>query len=403
MDYIALAIPAFFLLMAVELLFSKVLKKKVYRFNDSMGDLFCGITQQAFKVVIGLFSFLSYKYLYTEHRILEISSESIVAWIVLFLGVDFCYYWFHRLSHELNFLWAAHVVHHQSEEYNLSVALRQSALQSGFSWAFYLPLALIGFPPLMFIIMASFNTLYQFWIHTRLIKRLGPLEWFLNTPSHHRVHHGSNPQYIDRNHAGTLIIWDRMFGTFEPEGEEVIYGVTEPLDSFNPLKANLQVWQLSFRRMLTAKYLKDKVLIWFKGPCWVPEGAEGLHKAPPGRGKYDPQVSSRLKYYIFVQFLLLTAAIVGFLFLKTSEAPVEKVVLGLSIWGTAITLGGLLDGQAWARAFEWVRTPLLAALVLALVPTWQTAPILGVVGAASLLFPALLKLTQLSPSEVSPA
>src|SRR5207247_5460488 len=177
---------------------------------------------------------------------------------------------FHRMSHEVNAFWAAHVVHHQSEEYNLAVALRQGAFQSSFSWVFYLPLAVIGFPPLLFLTVSSLDTLYQFWIHTRAIGRLGPLEWVLNTPSHHRVHHGRNPQYIDRNHAGTLIIWDRMFGTFEPEGHAVIYGVTEPIASWNPVWANFHAYRNLWADAKRAKHWWDKIRIWFMPPGWKP-------------------------------------------------------------------------------------------------------------------------------------
>src|SRR5262249_23680859 len=142
-----------------------------------------------------------YAWTYAHHRLMTQSPRSVVAWVILFFAVDFLYYAYHRASHRVNFLWAGHVVHHQSEEYNLSVALRQSWFgQQLTEWVFFIPLALAGFPPSMFLVMLTLNTLYQFWIHTRLVRRLGPLEWFLNTPSHHRVHHGVNPRYIDRNY-----------------------------------------------------------------------------------------------------------------------------------------------------------------------------------------------------------
>ena len=165
-----------------------------------------------------------------------------VAAIGLLFGVDFCFYWFHRIAHEYAAPWATHVVHHQSEEYNLAVALRQSAFEGCFAWVFYLPLAVIGFPPIWYVSMKAINLLYQFWIHTEAIDRLGPLEWVMNTPSHHRVHHARNPKYLDKNYAGMFIIWDRMFGTFQPEEEQPVYGITKPLQSWNPLWANLAAW-----------------------------------------------------------------------------------------------------------------------------------------------------------------
>ena len=189
-DYIALSIPVFFALIGVELLVARWQHRRLYRLNDTLNDLHCGILQQVLGVFTKAIVFGVYAALFARGHLLEIRSDSLAAWAACFLGVDFFYYWFHRVSHESNLPWGAHVVHHSSEEYNLAVALRQGAFQPLFSWVFYLPLAWVGFPPLMFLACSSFNTLYQFWIHTRTIGRLGPLEWVLNTPSHHRVHHG---------------------------------------------------------------------------------------------------------------------------------------------------------------------------------------------------------------------
>ena len=224
-DYIALSIPIFFILIAVELGYAFYKKLNYYRLNDSLANLSQGIGSQLVGIFLKTITFFGYLFIYESWRFYSFPN-TIWTWLILFMGVDFFYYWFHRLSHQINALWAAHIVHHQSEEYNLTVALRQSWFQSGFSWVFYLPLAFVGFEPVMFLTVSAFNTLYQFWIHTRAIGDMGFLEWFLNTPSHHRVHHGSNSKYIDKNHAGTLIIWDRLFGTFKVlPREEIVYGV----------------------------------------------------------------------------------------------------------------------------------------------------------------------------------
>ena len=182
MSLIHLAIPVFFVLIGVELLAARLLERDVYRLADSVSDLSCGILQQVVEVFLKTALFAGYAWLFARHRLFDVPPGAAWAWAACFVGVDFLYYWFHRWSHEVNAGWAAHVVHHQSEEYNLTVALRQGALQPAFSWVFYLPLAVLGFPPAMFLAVSSFNTLYQFWIHTRLIGRLGPLEWVLNTP-----------------------------------------------------------------------------------------------------------------------------------------------------------------------------------------------------------------------------
>ena len=188
----------------------------------------------------------------------------------LFIGIAFAYYWFHRSSHRINFLWAAHVVHHQSEEYNLAVALRQSSLQPFFSWVFYLPLAILGFPPKMFFTLVAVNVLYQFWIHTRLLGRLGPFEWILNTPSHHRVHHGQNPQYIARNHGGTLIIWDRMFGTFQVEEETPRYGLKRDFDSQNPFVVWISEIPGLYRDIRRAQSWRSALQYLIRPPGWHP-------------------------------------------------------------------------------------------------------------------------------------
>jgi sterol desaturase/sphingolipid hydroxylase (fatty acid hydroxylase superfamily) len=254
--YITYAVPFFFLLIGVELAVAVWERKRYYRLHDSINDLSCGSTEQIIGIFLKGVLFAGYQGTYAFAISRGINVVDVLglspggqwaAAIFLFLGVDCAYYWFHRIAHEYNAPWAGHVVHHSSEDYNLAVALRQGAFQGLFSWVFYLPLALVGFPPSWFAAIMSFNLLYQFWIHTRTIKTLGPLEWVLNTPSHHRVHHARNPKYLDKNYAGTLIIWDRMFGTFQAEEEEPVFGLTKPLNSWNPLWANLHVWRDLFR------------------------------------------------------------------------------------------------------------------------------------------------------------
>ena len=279
--YITYAVPFFFLLIGVELAVALWERKDYYRLHDSINDLSCGSTEQIIGIFLKGVLFAGYQGTYALAirkgiNVVDVQGYSAggkwAAAIVLFLGVDCAYYWFHRIAHEYNAPWAGHVVHHSSEDYNLAVALRQGAFQGLFSWVFYLPLALLGFPPSWFAAVMSFNLLYQFWIHTRTIKTLGPVEWVFNTPSHHRVHHARNPKYLDKNYAGTLIIWDRMFGTFQAEEEEPVFGLTKPLDSWNPLWANLHVWRDLSRDAWLAPRWIDKVRIWFMPQGWRPEG-----------------------------------------------------------------------------------------------------------------------------------
>ena len=279
-DYVALAVPVFFLLIGLELLVSRLSRSQLYRFNDAVTNISCGIGQQTLGIFVKMLLMAAYVWLFNHASLSHAGwwqwpQDAWWSWVVLFVGVDFFYYWFHRYAHEVSFLWGGHVVHHQSEEYNLSVALRQGAFQAMTSWAFYLPLAMLGFHPVMFIVVNQWVTLYQFWIHTRAIKKLWwPIELIFNTPSHHRVHHGVQPKYIDKNHAGMLIIWDRMFGTFQPEldSERIHYGIVKQLGSFNLLWAVFHEW-IGIARDMWAAPWRHKLSYLLRPPGWTHDGS----------------------------------------------------------------------------------------------------------------------------------
>ena len=364
MDPIALSVPIFFALIGIELLVGLLRQRQLYRLNDALTNLSCGIGSQILGAYFKVAIFFAYVFIYEHWKIFELSNAWWV-WLLCFLGVDFFYYWFHRLSHEINFIWATHIVHHQSEEYNLSVALRQSWFQGLISWVFYIPLAIAGFNPLMIVTISAFNTLYQFWIHTRLIGKLGPLEWVLNTPSHHRVHHGSEPKYIDKNHAGTLIIWDRMFGTFQEEEEEPVYGITKSLKSWNPIWANFHYWKEMWEIASRSGNLKDKFLVWIKPPGWHPVELGG-YQAPreidkQTYRKFDTNVSRSLAWYLFLQFVLLIGFTSYFMFtnsLMWSEGP-ETLIQYTALAGLIIlmmfVIGLGLENDPRFRVFEPIR------------------------------------------------
>ncbi len=377
LNYIALAIPAFLLLIGVEVLIARFEKKDYYRFNDAINDMSCGIAQQVIAIFTRTAILATYVGIYQNFKLAEISSSSIIAWTALLFGVDFFYYWFHRASHRMNAPWAAHIVHHQSEDFNLAVALRQSAFQSWFSWIFYLPLALVGFPPAMFLTMAAFDTLYQFWIHTQAIKTLGPLELVMNTPSHHRVHHGRNPRYLDKNYAGIFIIWDRMFGTFVPETEPVVYGVTEPLNSWNPFWANFSYWiKLKNLAAQFPRFL-DKIKLFFMPPEWRPAGVAPLPPHPEVSVetyvKYETQIPAGLSLYVFVQFLPATFATFWVL-MKENAWPMSMLaVLAAMILFTIFTLGGMLDKKGWAFWLELLRLGIMLLAAILIFPQKELA------------------------------
>ncbi len=231
-NLIALAIPLFFAAIGVELLVARARHRSVYRLGTALADMGCGITQQLTGVVVGAFALGVYGWAY-EHRFFTLPEKSAASWLAAVVGVELAYYWWHRLSHEVNILWAAHVVHHHSEDYNLAVALRQSMTTWATGLPFYVPLAFLGVPTFEYAVVLSLSTLYQFWVHTELVPPLGWFDRWFNSPSLHRVHHATNPRFLDRNHAATFMVFDRLFGTYQVEDEPCVYGTTQPLRSYN--------------------------------------------------------------------------------------------------------------------------------------------------------------------------
>ena len=396
-DYIALSIPIFFLLIGVELAYARWRKEALYRLNDSVNDISTGILDQVLSVFTKALLVGAYAWVWERFRVSEWSASSPWTWVLCFLGVDFFYYWFHRTSHESNLPWGAHIVHHSSEEFNLSVALRQGAFQPLFSFPFYLPLAWLGFPPVVFLTCASFDTLYQFWIHTRAIKKLGPLEWVFNTPSHHRVHHGCDAKYIDKNYAGTLIVWDRMFGSFQPEEEEPVYGITKPLASWNPLWANVHHWVDLARASRRAPSTREALKLWWKGPGWQPPWVkEALYGKPfvsplthGVAGKYDARPPAGMSLYLLLQFTLAILATTLLLFRAEQLAVAERAGLALAVIWSVVAVGALFDRRGWAVACELLRLGVLWAGAAALAARSFEGPAFAAVVVGGLAFAAV--------------
>lgn len=261
-----IAIPLFASMIALEALFARWKGSDEFaNKSDTWTNIGLGFGSVVFNFLFGLGTGLIYIFLY-EIAPFKFPVDAWWSWVVLFFVDDLAYYWFHRFSHESRILWNFHVVHHSSEHYNLSVAVRQSWFSGVAHWIFYAPIMLLGFAPWMFAIMHGFNLIYQFWIHTRFVHRLGWLEYILNTPSHHRVHHGVNVQYLDRNYAGVLIIWDRIFGSFVPETEEPRYGIIKQINSYNPLWINTHGWFEMFEAIRSRSSIFDKLRCIFASP-----------------------------------------------------------------------------------------------------------------------------------------
>jgi alkylglycerol monooxygenase len=356
-NYIALAIPFFLVLIGVELLVARARGRSVYRVQDALADLGCGVGQQVVLVFAGAALVAVYAWLHDHARLLSFAPGSGWPWLIAFVEVDLAYYGWHRLSHEVNLLWAAHAVHHQSEDYNLAVALRQSVLTSFTSLPFYLPLAFLGVPTVAYATTVALSTLYQFWIHTELIPKLGPLELVLNTPSHHRVHHGVNPQYLDKNYGAVLIVWDRLFGTFREEREPVVYGTTKPLASFDPAWAQVQTWFEIAEKARALPRWRDRARLWLASPSVDPLGRPAPGEAElRARPKHGLPIPRALQAYAVVQFAPLVAATFLMLLWQTTAPLAALAVAGtLAVW-TLVALGALLDGRRWGVPVELARS-----------------------------------------------
>ncbi|MBL4657877.1 MAG: sterol desaturase family protein [Flavobacteriales bacterium] len=363
---VELSIPIFFLLIGIELIFNRAQNKDYYRLNDALSSISNGIGSEVIGIFSKLLLFSAYIYIFENWKFVDIG-ESWWAWTILFLGVDFTYYWFHRKSHEVNFIWAAHIVHHSSEEYNLTTALRQAWFQNSFSWVFYLPLAFMGFSPAMFVTVKAINLVYQFWIHTKLIGKLGFLELFMNTPSHHRVHHGKNPKYLDKNYAATFIIWDRMFGTFQKEEEEPVYGITNTLNSWNPIWSNFHYWNELFKLAGRCSKFTDKIKVFFMSPGWAPEELGGFHHASEidkdTYVKYDVETGGSVARYSFVQFVPTLVIASLFLFMAPLMNNVEKYSLAVVVVFSVMNCGLLFEQRKIAFHFEFLRYAMIGGLL----------------------------------------
>jgi alkylglycerol monooxygenase len=354
---VVIAIPVYFLLMAVEIIVLRFQKNPSYRLNDAITNINCGVVSQVSGVFLKVLSIGLYTLVYEKLALFTVPN-SIWFLVLLFFLYDFCYYWAHRMSHEINLFWGGHVVHHSSEEYNLSVALRQSSTQTIWTFFFYLPLAVLGFDPISLVLVSGLNLLYQFWIHTESIGKMGFLEKFMNTPSHHRVHHGRNPKYIDKNHGGTFIIFDKWFGTFQEEEERPTYGITTPVNSWNPVWVNIAHYANMKAEIKNIKGLKDKVRYLFNKPGWLPDYLGGKREVKPVEdiySKFDTTVPNPLNYYVFFQYMVLMALTAFFLFNLPDFDLITKIGMSLMIIWSTISFSGIFEQSRWYHVQEALR------------------------------------------------
>ena len=381
-DLIAMGYPFFVGLLALEVAWSHKKGLGLYRFADALTDLACGVSSQAVGLIVAFLGLAIYAWLW-QFRLFTLPDDHPATWLGALVLVDLAFYWWHRMSHESCVLWATHVVHHQSEDYNLAVALRQEWGTHLTHVPFHLPMALLGFSPKMLATHVAISLLYQFWIHTEVIRRMGPFEWLFNAPMHHRVHHAINPQYLDKNYGGILIVWDRLFGTYEAEVEPCVYGTVKPLASWNTVWANLIVWHHMLAVSRQTARLADKLRVWLKSPAWSPPDVPGYAPQVVDRArvvKYETASTPRLRFWLLAQFLL-TMAVQAIL--RKAEIPVIAVAVALILWAL-LNLGGLLEHKAWAPRSEVARLVVTVAVSLGFGALGQPWAIAGPVAAVSL-------------------
>lgn len=370
MNPIVFAIPVFLLTILLEAWIAHRRGVTVHDAADTLTSLHLGMVSQASGLFVKLAMLGIYTAVYEHWRFTTLPANSVWVWIGALLAYDFLYYWLHRMGHEVSVLWAAHVVHHSSEFYNLSTALRQTSSGWLLAWLFYLPLALAGVPPLVMVVVGLIDLLYQYWVHTELIDRLGWMDRVFVTPSNHRVHHGQNDYCIDRNYGGILILWDRMFGTFAEErrDERIIYGVRTPLRSLNPAWANLHYYADAWKAMRQARGLRAKLHVWV-GP---PGGWTGEPLGHFDAAAFQPYRSGTprgVAVYAMLQFSLLVPCVSHMIAVEASLATGWLALYAGLVVISTLTLGALLEGRALAAHIEQARAVALG-LAFALLPSW---------------------------------
>lgn len=359
MTVILFAIPLFFLLIGVELFVDYTRQTGHYRTNDAITSLSAGVLSRVVAIGHQLIPFTVYVLVYDAVSLFTLPDAWWV-WLVAFVAYDFFYYWNHRMGHEMSLLWAAHVVHHSSEDYNLTTALRQTS-GALFSWIFYLPLALLGFEPEMIITVGALNLVYQFWVHTQHIKTLGWMENIFVTPSNHRVHHAQNRVYIDKNYGGVFILWDRLFGTFIPELKEEppVYGIRGALKSFNPLWANLQIYSQLARDSYHTRSWKDKFRVWFGRTGWRPDDVTARfpqEKKPLSEfKKYHPKIHKAVTRYSLLQHIIMLGVTL-YLLLNIDVLPTSHQLIAVAtVIVMSIQNGFILSQSKMSLALEGPR------------------------------------------------
>ena len=360
--FITYAVPVFFLMIGIEFIFGVIKGTNNYRLNDSIAAISLGLISRLPPLLNLGIQGVVWTYVATNLNMSLMPKDSWVTWVIAFLFYDLCYYWMHRMSHEVKVLWASHVVHHQGEEFNLSTALRQTSSGWLWKWIFYIPMFMVGIPGEVFFTVAAINLLYQFWVHTEHIKTLGALELIFITPSNHRIHHAQNPEYIDANYGGVFIIWDRIFGTYIPEKDDLkpIYGTVKPLRSWNPIWSNLEIYHQMIRDTIHTKTLKNKIKVWFSSTRWRPEDV--YEKFPHVTNdledfeKYDPDANRTTKFFTSVQFIINSSISTIIIFTIADQSYLQSCMLAIMLVASTTLVTSIIENKKWGYQSELARS-----------------------------------------------
>lgn len=370
-QFIVLIFPVFFLLIVAEFAYGWLTQRNTYRLNDALSSLSQGLISQLVAVLTQLFQIGLYTWAFDKVRLVSLEHfwSSWYGWIAAVVLFDFCDYWLHRMGHECAVMWAAHQVHHQSQDFNFSTALRQESSVVFIGWAFYLPMALLGVPPEQFAVAGLIVLLYQFWIHTEHIGKLGWFDRVFSSPSNHRVHHAVNDQYLDKNYGGMLVVWDRMFGTFAEEQEPCVYGTRSPLNSWDPVWAIVSEYWVLFDLSRQAQRWSDKLKIWLKPPGWRPADL-ALPTKPfdldAARSSYDPPLAGRNRCLALAQFGLCVTAAAACLWHSAALSYARSALAMTAAMGGFWALGAYMQGRlsaAYMLAIDLVEVMTTAAVL----------------------------------------
>lgn len=358
-NYLAYAIPFFLLLIGAEHWYTRKKGLYYYDLNNTIANISVGIAERMADVLVAGYFFYIYDYIQKQYGLFTIE-PGIAWWIILFLFTDFIWYWYHRLAHEMNLLWMVHVVHHQSEDFNYSVSARITVLQALVRTLFWSILPFLGFPAPMITSLLILHGLYPFFIHTRVVGKLGVLEYILVTPSHHRVHHAANEKYLDKNYGDVLILWDKLFGTFqkEEEGEEIVYGLTKPLNTYSFLWQHFHFAIELWLGLKEQKGAKAKLQLVFGKPSRfdpsLRKRAEQLFQI----GTHPGRIETPLNRYVLIQLAMLLVALTAFIGLESSLSATVKCGFVLIVLLTLINCGAIMEQKKWIFQVELIRLSL---------------------------------------------